>query len=38
MINLSDIQEIISILEESDLYPELTPEERDNLVRIILST
>lgn len=32
------LEEIISILKESDLYSELTPEERDSLVRIILSS
>jgi hypothetical protein len=33
-----ELEEIISILKESDLYAELTPEERDSLVRIILSS
>lgn len=37
-LDKKDLDEIISILQESELYAELTPEERDNLVRIIISS
>lgn len=37
-LDRKDIEEIMDILQESELYSELTPDERDDLVRIILSS
>ena len=37
-LDRKDIEEIMDILRESDFYSELTPDERDDLVRIILSS
>ncbi|UCG77679.1 MAG: hypothetical protein JSV21_08875 [Nitrospirota bacterium] len=31
------ISEIVSILKESELYAELSPEEKEDLLRIVLS-
>ncbi len=36
--NEGAIEEIIGILKESDLFSELSEEEQDNLIKIILSS